>query len=278
MSSRSTWAARRPTSRSSAAARGRFRPSVRSPAIRSRCRASTSSRSAPAADRSRASTPPASCGSARKARAQQPGPACYGRGGKTPTVTDANVVLGHLDPDSFFGGRMRLDRVRRGSRDRPAGARARCRSHGGGGRCLSPGQLAHGGGHPPRHRAARRRSFGLRAALVRRRSRRARRRDRAAARPEARRRAAARLGAFRLGHARHLAAPRAGAHPCRRRAWPDARSLRAAVCRHGGRGPVAHGAIRRPDRDPAPRRHALRRADLRDRCARSTASISPATT
>jgi N-methylhydantoinase A len=40
----------------------------------------------------------------------QPGPACYGRGGTSATVTDANVVLGHLDPDSFFGGRMRLDR------------------------------------------------------------------------------------------------------------------------------------------------------------------------
>ena len=38
-----------------------------------------------------------------------PGPACYGRGGTKPTVTDANVVLGLLDPDSFLGGRMRLD-------------------------------------------------------------------------------------------------------------------------------------------------------------------------
>jgi N-methylhydantoinase A len=40
----------------------------------------------------------------------EPGPACYGRGGTSATVTDANVVLGHLDPDSFLGGRMRLDR------------------------------------------------------------------------------------------------------------------------------------------------------------------------
>lgn len=38
-----------------------------------------------------------------------PGPACYGRGGSRPTVTDASVVLGHVDPDSFLGGRMRLD-------------------------------------------------------------------------------------------------------------------------------------------------------------------------
>jgi N-methylhydantoinase A len=39
----------------------------------------------------------------------QPGPACYGRGGTEPTVTDANVVLGRVDPDTFLGGRMRLN-------------------------------------------------------------------------------------------------------------------------------------------------------------------------
>ncbi len=38
-----------------------------------------------------------------------PGPACYARGGSAPTVTDANVVLGLLDPGNFLGGRMRLD-------------------------------------------------------------------------------------------------------------------------------------------------------------------------
>jgi N-methylhydantoinase A len=38
-----------------------------------------------------------------------PGPACYGRGGKEPTVTDAAVVLGYIDPDYFLGGRIRLD-------------------------------------------------------------------------------------------------------------------------------------------------------------------------
>ena len=40
----------------------------------------------------------------------EPGPACYGRGGDEPTVTDADLVLGYLDPDFFLGGRMRLDR------------------------------------------------------------------------------------------------------------------------------------------------------------------------
>ncbi|MFD7733818.1 hydantoinase/oxoprolinase family protein [Kitasatospora phosalacinea] len=39
----------------------------------------------------------------------QPGPACYGRGGTRPTVTDANAVLGRVDPDWFAGGHMTLD-------------------------------------------------------------------------------------------------------------------------------------------------------------------------
>ncbi len=38
-----------------------------------------------------------------------PGPACYGRGGDRPTVTDAAVLLGYIDPASFLGGRMALD-------------------------------------------------------------------------------------------------------------------------------------------------------------------------
>jgi N-methylhydantoinase A len=38
-----------------------------------------------------------------------PGPACYGRGGSEPTVTDANLVLGRLDPGYFLGGEMALD-------------------------------------------------------------------------------------------------------------------------------------------------------------------------
>ncbi len=39
----------------------------------------------------------------------QPGPACYGRGGIAPTVTDANLVLGRLDPAFFLGGELPLD-------------------------------------------------------------------------------------------------------------------------------------------------------------------------
>jgi len=37
-----------------------------------------------------------------------PGPACYGLGGAQPTVTDANVVLGYLNPDYFLGGKMKI--------------------------------------------------------------------------------------------------------------------------------------------------------------------------
>jgi N-methylhydantoinase A len=39
----------------------------------------------------------------------QPGPACYGHGGTNPTVTDADLVLGYLNPDFFLGGEMSLD-------------------------------------------------------------------------------------------------------------------------------------------------------------------------
>ncbi|MDA4111894.1 MAG: hydantoinase/oxoprolinase family protein [Thaumarchaeota archaeon] len=39
-----------------------------------------------------------------------PGPACYGRGGTEPTVTDADIVLGYINPDYFLGGRIKLNK------------------------------------------------------------------------------------------------------------------------------------------------------------------------
>ena len=39
----------------------------------------------------------------------EPGPACYARGGTEPTVTDASLMLGYLDPDNFLGGGLSLD-------------------------------------------------------------------------------------------------------------------------------------------------------------------------
>ena len=51
-----------------------------------------------------------------------PGPVCYGRGGEEPTITDANLVLGYLDPGYFLGGAMSLDAdgARRAVRDKVA--------------------------------------------------------------------------------------------------------------------------------------------------------------
>ncbi|SDJ13755.1 hydantoinase/oxoprolinase family protein [Natribacillus halophilus] len=39
----------------------------------------------------------------------EPGPACYGKGGTQPTITDADLILGYLNPDYFLGGEMHLD-------------------------------------------------------------------------------------------------------------------------------------------------------------------------
>lgn len=44
-----------------------------------------------------------------KSAGADPGPACYGRGGDRPTVTDADLILGYLDPAFFLGGKMALD-------------------------------------------------------------------------------------------------------------------------------------------------------------------------
>lgn len=41
-----------------------------------------------------------------------PGPACYERGGENPTVTDADLVLGYIDPGFFLGGRVKLDKAK----------------------------------------------------------------------------------------------------------------------------------------------------------------------
>src|SRR5436853_5377824 len=41
----------------------------------------------------------------------EPGPACYASGGTAPTVTDANLVLGYLNPDFFAGGTLSIDRA-----------------------------------------------------------------------------------------------------------------------------------------------------------------------
>jgi N-methylhydantoinase A len=54
----------------------------------------------------------------------EPGPVCYGRGGEEPTVTDADVVLGRVDPTTFSGGKIALDvaAAKRATADRIATA------------------------------------------------------------------------------------------------------------------------------------------------------------
>ena len=79
-------------------------------------------RSAPAAARSRASTRSSGSRSGPRAPAPSPAPACYGRGGTKPTVTDADLVAGRIDPARFAGGsispRRRGARAALGARDR----------------------------------------------------------------------------------------------------------------------------------------------------------------
>lgn len=57
-----------------------------------------------------------------KSASANPGPACYDKGGSDPTVTDANVVLGYIDPDYFLGGdtRLRKDLAERAIREQIA--------------------------------------------------------------------------------------------------------------------------------------------------------------
>ena len=147
----------------------------------------------------------------------EPGPACYGKGGTEPTVTDANLVLGYLDPDNFLGGRTRLDRGRGRTRGRRARGKARRRPHVGG-RGRPPGrEHAHGRGDPPGVGAARRRPAAVRAARLRRRGGPARHRRRPPARARPRHRAPRGRRALGVGHARDRPALRGRAHPHRRR-------------------------------------------------------------
>ncbi len=58
-----------------------------------------------------------------------PGPVCYGAGGTEPTITDANLILGRIDPHNFLGGEMMLDRRRCARGDESEGRRS-ARPHG----------------------------------------------------------------------------------------------------------------------------------------------------
>ena len=105
----STWAAPPPTCASSATARPRPPRSAGWPTTRCGCPWWRWNPSARAAARSRASTRSARSRWGRRARALSPGPACYGQGGTLATVTDANLVLGYLNPTRLYGGSIRID-------------------------------------------------------------------------------------------------------------------------------------------------------------------------
>ena len=123
-----------------------------------------------------------------------PGPACYGRGGTRPTVTDADVVCGYLNPGLF---------PRRLADARRRGLARRCRS-------MSPSPLEDGrAGGRRRHPAHRRHAHGRRGARVRRQARRRSLRLHAAA-VRRRRRRACRRGRRRARHAADSGAAAAG--------------------------------------------------------------------
>ena len=98
-----------------------------------------------------------------------PGPVCYARGGTEPTVTDANLVLGYLNPDDFAGGTMRLHpgAAARALEDR-LGAAARAVARGGRVGRAHDRQHQHGAGHARGVHRARPRSAHAHAGGVRR--------------------------------------------------------------------------------------------------------------
>ena len=193
-----------------------------------------------------------------------PGPACYGHGGTEPTVTDANLVLGYLDPGSFLGGAKRLDLAAAQAAVGRLAARLGITPEACASRHPCAGQCAHGRWRAAGDGAARRRPAGFGAARLRRRRRAACDRGGARAGAGAGDGAAVRRRALGLGHAAHGSALRAGAERHRRRRHPGGCRGAGAVRHAGARRPRPHGRLV-PGRSggPAQRRHALRRAGLR---------------
>ena len=194
-----------------------------------------------------------------------PGPACYGRGGADATVTDASLVLGFLDPGNFLGGRESLDA------EAAEAALGRLARHPRGGRREGrrggPPRRAHqyGRGDPPRFRAPGRRPEAVRPALLRRCRRHPHHRCRAPARHRPGDRAARGLRPLRLGHAGHRPPLRGGAHPHRGCRPPRRRRAPERLPPTGGRGAEpARPVPRRRGPGRPRRRHAVRRADIRD--------------
>ena len=93
-----------------------------------------------------------------------PGPVCYGRGGDRPTVTDADLLIGYLGAERFWGGRLQARRGRGPGSVPPARGRAPGRGRGPCRLRRPPGgERQHGGRHPRGVGAARPRPASVRA-------------------------------------------------------------------------------------------------------------------
>ena len=199
-----------------------------------------------------------------------PGPACYGLGGAEPTVTDANLVLGRIDPGSFLDGRLRLDPGRAHEALAELGRACRSRRRRGRRGGDRDRERGHGRHDPPRRGRARRRSARLRARRLRRRRPAPRGRDRRLARHGGRDRAAAPGARLRVRHAARRPSRRpplrrttrartsstSRRSPTGSKRWSD--DARAALAEEGFAGEPAGRAVAE---------HALRRPELRARRA-----------
>ena len=182
----------------------------------------------------------------------RPGPACYGRGGTTPTITDANLVLGRLNPAYFLGGEMALDAdAARRAIDRRRRHTADARSHRRRRRHRGDRQRPHDRRPAPGLRPARLRPARFRARGLRRRRSAARQRPgpragrpRGAGATEPRHR-------LRRRHADDGPAPRVRHHAPAAPGHADARHAGVALRRVPRGRRRAPGSRRRPGRRPA---------------------------
>ena len=195
-----------------------------------------------------------------------PGPACYGLGGEEPTLTDALVVLGYLNPEYLTGGAVPIDADAAHARGRVRCGAAR-QGHDRGrvrrppARRRDDDESGQGGLDLPRPRSAR-----VRALRLRRQRAGGRRRDRprAADAPRARAARARRLQRGRPAPLRDRARVRAHAAGPRRQRLVGGAARRLPRARGRGRArPRRRRRLPRGDRDLPLRRHPLRRAGLR---------------
>ena len=194
-----------------------------------------------------------------------PGPASYGRGGAEPTVTDAKLITGVLNPANFAGGQFSLDVGRARDRDGQDRRRVGLQRRRSRGRRDSPGRCQHDQRAQAGLDSARARSQRLRADGGRRRRRHARREPRPRARRERDRGAALSWPLLGLGHAGDRAPARFFAHRSAARGHARNRG-RAGALRRAARGGRALLRLRRRARHVhrrLPSRHALFRAGAR---------------